>query len=120
MVRKSCFVLGLALAAFWAIGLGLDRSATILWFDAVAAVLSFGVAALVDDSRPDPVRAFGPALLALGLGALFIVGASTRQPIWATWLNFLFAIAYIGVAIVAVNPELAPTRVRRHIGARSR
>jgi hypothetical protein len=113
-------VLGLALAALWAIGLGLDRSAAILWFDAVAAVLSFGVAALVDDSNPNPIRAFGPALLSVGTGALFIVGASTRQPVWATWLNLLFAIAYIGVAIVAVNPELAPSRVRRRGSARVR
>jgi hypothetical protein len=120
VVRKSCFVLGLALAALWAIGLALDRSASILWFDAVAAIVSFGVAALVDDSSPDPARAFGPAFLAVGLGALFIIGASTRQPIWATWLNLLFAIAYIGVAIVAVNPELAPTYVRRHSGVRGR
>lgn len=117
MVRKSSLALGLGLAILWALGWGLDRSAAFLFFDAVAAIVSFGIAALVDESSDEPARAFGPGLLGLGLGVLFIVGVSTHQPLWATWLNLLFAMAYLGVAILAVNPRLA--RVPRLATARA-
>ncbi|HSS38183.1 MAG TPA: hypothetical protein VLT58_05390 [Polyangia bacterium] len=69
MVRKSCFVLGIGLAILWWVGLSENQSATVLWFDAVAAVLSFGMAA--------------------------------HQPIWASWLNFVFALGFMGVATSA-------------------
>jgi hypothetical protein len=100
MVRKSCFVLGIFLAIFWWIGLSERQQAVVLWFDAVAAVLSFGMAALIEEPEPRPSRAFGPAALGLGLGALWIVGMAYGQPVWANWLNFVFAVAYLGLALV--------------------
>src|SRR5688572_12257904 len=50
MVRKGSFLIGAGLALMWWIGLSLDASAKILWFDAVAAVVAFGIGGLVDDS----------------------------------------------------------------------
>ncbi len=101
MVRKSCFVLGAGLAILWWVGLSKNHTATLLWFDAVAAVLSFGMAALVDEPERKPSRALGPAVLGLGLAAVWIAGMAADQPIWATWLNFAFALAYMGVAAAA-------------------
>ncbi|HSS40100.1 MAG TPA: hypothetical protein VLT58_15140, partial [Polyangia bacterium] len=71
MVRKSCFVLGIGLAILWWVGLSENHSATVLWFDAVAAVLSFGMAALVEEPEHSPGRAAGPAVLGVGLAAVW-------------------------------------------------
>jgi hypothetical protein len=101
MVRKSCFLLGIGLAILWWVGLSENHAATILWFDAVGAVLSFGIAALVEDPERKPSRALGPAVLGLGLGAVWIAALAAQQPLWAAWLNFVFAVAYLGVATAA-------------------
>ena len=69
MVRKSCFILGIALGIFWWIGLSQNQAATLLWFDAVAAVLAFGTAALRVRPRAQPEpRSPVPMLLGSGLG----------------------------------------------------
>ena len=101
MVRKSCFILGVGLAILWWVGLSTNHAATLLWFDAVAAVLSFGTAALLEEPERHPSRALGPAVLGLGLAAVWIGGLGAGQPPWASWLNFVFALAYIGVATAA-------------------
>jgi hypothetical protein len=109
MVRISSFVLGLALALFWWIGLQLDRSATILWFDAVAAILSFAVGGLVDDEHPASAHAAPPALLGLGLAVLWIAGTAGGQPAWVNWLNLFFGLTYLAVAaITAWKPDFRP------------
>ena len=102
MVRKSCFILGIGLAILWWVGLSQNHAATILWFDAVAAVLAFGIAALLPDPEETPSRALGPALLGLGLAAVWIAGMAAGQPVWASWFNFVFALAFLGVSTSAV------------------
>lgn len=102
MVRKSTFILGIGLGILWWVGLSEDHRATVLWFDAVAAVLSFGMAALLEEPEHRASRAIGPAVLGLGLAAVWIGAMGAQQPSWASWLNFVFAIAYIGVATSAV------------------
>lgn len=102
MVRKSCFILGVGLAILWWVGLSENKAATVLWFDAVAAVLSFGMAALLEEPERNPSRALGPAILGLGLAAVWIAALSGHQPVWATWFNFVFAAAFLGVATSAV------------------
>ncbi len=122
MVRKSCFILGIALGIFWWIGLSENQGATLLWFDAVAAVLAFGTAALLSDPERNPSRAFVPALLGLGLGVLWIAGMATGQPLWASWLNFAFAVAFLGVAASAlIEPRLVHARhgIRRRGASRT-
>ncbi|HVV50804.1 MAG TPA: hypothetical protein VHO06_14155 [Polyangia bacterium] len=101
MVRKSCFILGIALGIFWWVGLSENQGATVLWFDAVAAVLAFGTAALVSDPEHNPGRLGGPIILGLGLAVLWIVGMSTGQPVWANWLNFVFGVAFLALAVAA-------------------
>src|SRR4029077_9876214 len=105
MVRKSSLLIGFGLGFMWWFGLSQDRSATILWFDAVGAVLAFGIAGLVDESGHNPSRAVGPAVLGLGLGVVWIVGMARHQPAWVNWMNFLFAVACLGVAIVAAGAQ---------------
>jgi hypothetical protein len=109
MVRKSCFILGIALGIFWWIGLSENQGATLLWFDAVAAVTAFGTAALLSDPERSPSRAFGPALIGLGLAIVWIGGMASGQPGWASWLNFAFAVAFLGVAVSSL---LQPRLVR--------
>jgi hypothetical protein len=121
MVRTSCFILGMALGIFWWVGLSTNPAATVLWFDAVAAVAAFGVAALLSDPERNPSRAFGPALLGLGLGLAWVFGIASGQPGWATWLNFLFAVAFLGVAVSAlVEPRLVHARPGSRPGTRQR
>jgi hypothetical protein len=104
MVRKSSFLIGLGLALFWWIGLSLNPNATLLWFDAVAAVVAFGIGGLVDDTAEHkPANALGPAVLGLGLAVLWIVGIASRQPAWVSWLNFPFAVACLAVAVMAAG-----------------
>ena len=104
MVRRSSFIIGLGLALLWWIGLSLNSSATLLWFDAIGAVVAFAIGGLVDDTvEPNPAYAFGPGMLGLGLAAVWIVGIATRQPIWVSWFNFLFAVACLAVAVMALG-----------------
>lgn len=117
MVRKSSFIIGLALGLLWWIGVSQHPGARILWFDAVAAVLSFGLGGLVD-AEAEENGAIGPAIacsaMGLGLAALWIVGMAAGQPIWANWLNFVFAVASVGtaVAVVAHGRHLTPAHDR--------
>ena len=80
MVRKSCFILGIALGIFWWVGLSRTRRPPLLWFDAIAAVLAFGMAALLSDPERNPSRAFGPALLGLGLASSGWSGSRAASP----------------------------------------
>jgi hypothetical protein len=118
MVRKSTFAIGLGLAVLWWLGLSQDQSARILWFDAIAAVLSFGIGGLIDE--PSDVgstvgAATACAVMSVGLGALWIIGMSVRQPAWANWFNFLFAVAYMATAVMAVSRGHVLTPARRRI-----
>ena len=71
------------------------------------------MAALLSDPERNPSRAFGPALLGLGLGVAWVVGIAGGQPGWASWLNFLFAVAFLGVAISSLmEPRLVHARQR--------
>ena len=104
MVRRASFLIGLGLALFWWIGLSLNANATLLWFDAVGAVVAFAIGGLVDDTfESSSAHAFGPALLGLGLAAVWIIGLATGAPAWVTWLNFAFAVASIAVAVAALG-----------------
>jgi hypothetical protein len=104
MVRRSSFLIGLGLALFWWIGLSLNASATLLWFDAVGAVVAFAIGGLVDDTvERNPANALGPALLGIGLAAVWIAGLASVQPAWVAWLNFVFAVACLAVAVMAVG-----------------
>lgn len=105
MVRRSSLLIGLGLALLWWIGLSLDRSATMLWFNAVAALIAFAIAGLIEEPEKNPGDAFGPAMLGLGLAALWIIGIATHQHVWVTWANFLFAAACLAVAVRAVSPR---------------
>jgi hypothetical protein len=94
-------VLGFALALLWLLGLAADRHVTLLWFDAVAAALSFTQAALMREDELGTTRGGGPAVIGLGLAAVWIAGMAMREPPWAVWANFALACGYIGLAIAA-------------------
>jgi hypothetical protein len=104
MVRRGSFLIGLGLALFWWIGLSVNHNATLLWFDALGAVVAFAIGGLIDDTvEANPGNALGPALLGLGLAAVWIAALASRQPWWVAWLNFLFAAASFAVAILAMG-----------------
>ena len=104
MVRRSSFLIGLGLALFWWIGLSLNSSATMLWFDAVGAVIAFAIGGLVDDTfEVTPGNALGPSLLGLGLAVVWIAALVSHQPWWVAWGNFLFSAACFAVAILSLG-----------------
>jgi hypothetical protein len=104
MVRRGSFLIGLGLALLWWIGLSLNHSATLLWFDALGAVVAFGIGGLVDDTvERKPANALGPTVLALGLAIVWIVALVSRQPAWVAWFNFLFAAASATVAVLTLG-----------------
>src|SRR4029453_18427155 len=115
MVRRGAFLIGLGLALFWWIGLSLRPSATLLWFDAVAAVVAFAIGGLCDDTfETNPADAFGPALLGLGLAVVWIVGLATRAPAWVSWPNFGFAVASLAVAMSALGARSGRFEITSH------
>jgi hypothetical protein len=104
MVRRGSFLIGLGLALFWWIGLSLHSSATLLWFDALGAVIAFAIGGLIDDSyEPNPGNALAPGLLGLGLAVVWIAALASHQPWWVAWFNFLFSAACFAVAILAMG-----------------
>jgi hypothetical protein len=115
MIRKGSIILGLALAALAAFGLWADRHAVILFFDIVAAVVAFGIAALEREDELGASRGVGPVVLGLGLAALWIAGLATHQPRWATWANFLAACASLSLGVVAASrgQHVVPATPRR-------
>ena len=111
MVRRSSLIIGVGLALLWAIGLGLDRHASLLWFNAVAAIIAFSIGGLIQDEH-DPANGVGLAILGLGLAALWIVGIASRQPTWAVWAQFPFAVACLAVAVMAASGRQIEVRSR--------
>jgi len=104
MVRRSSFLIGLGLALLWWIGLSLNHSATLLWFDAVGAVVAFAIGGLVDDTvEANPANALGPGILSLGLAAVWIAALASHQPAWVAWFNFVFAAASAALAVLALG-----------------
>src|SRR3954471_22279429 len=104
MVRRGSFLIGLGLALVWWIGLSLNHSATMLWFDALGAVVAFAIGGLIDDTvESNPANALGPGFLALGLAVVWIVALVGHQPARVAWFNFLFAAASATVAVLALG-----------------
>jgi hypothetical protein len=98
MLRKGLLILGGALAVLSGVGLAVDRQATMLWFLVIAAILSIGGAFVVEDDRVLGIsRGAGPAVIGLGLIAVFIAGLASHQPAWAVWPTLILGFA--GVAL---------------------
>jgi hypothetical protein len=123
MVKTGAAVLGGVLALLWALGLAIDRHATILWFDAVLALVSFAVVLLEHEEEMGTTRAAAPGLIGVGLVAVGIGGLALGQPRWASWANLLMACAYLALAVASAGrargvhlhmnvPALAHARVR--------
>ncbi len=96
-------VLGAALALLAVIGLAVDRQATLLWFDAIAAMISIGGAFIVEDEREIGLSlGLGPMVIGLGLIAVFIAGVAGlagHQPAWAVWANFVLGCASLALGV---------------------
>ena len=75
MLRKGLLILGGALALLSVVGLAVDRHATLLWFVVMAAMLSIGSAFIIEDEHALGIsRGAAPAVIGLGLMAVFVVG----------------------------------------------
>lgn len=93
MLRKGLLILGGALALLSVVGLAVDRRATMLWFVVIAAILSIGVAFVVEDEHALGIsRGAGPAVIGVGLIGVFVVGLAAHQPPWAVWLTLLLGL----------------------------
>ncbi len=101
MVRALLIAFGLALLLVWLVGLLDHATWWMTWLDGIAALASFGLAALVTKDSGPIATAIGPALVGSGLLALFIVGISTRSSAWIVWFNLAFAAGLLSFAALA-------------------
>ena len=89
MVRRSSFVIGLGLALLLVDRAqpqsqrdhALVRRGRAPWWRSRSAASS------TTRVETNPANALGPALLGLGLAALWIVGIASRQPAWVAWVQ---------------------------------
>jgi hypothetical protein len=115
MLRKGLLILGGALALFSVVGLAVDRSATMLWFVVMAAMLSIGSAFIVEDEHAlGSSRGAAPGMIGLGLIAVFVVGLAWHQPAWSVWLTFVLGIAALAVSMAVVIDRHHDLRVHAH------
>jgi len=117
MIRKSMLVLGVCAAVVWWVGLSQNHRASILWMYAIGAALSFTMAGLLDEPDEQRSRSVVPALIGMGFAALFVVGSASRQPAWLNTFSFLFAFAYLAVAIISNSMD---RRLARSVAANRR
>jgi hypothetical protein len=115
MLRKGLLMLGGALAVLTLVGLAVDRSATMLWFDAIAAILSIGSAFIVEDEHALGIsRGSSPAVIGLGLMAVFLVGRAWHQPGWAVWPTFVLGVAALALSMAVVAERHHELRTHAH------
>ena len=115
MLRKGLLILGGALALLSVIGLAVDRSATLLWFVVMAAMVSIGSAFIVEDEHALGIsRGAAPAVIGLGLMAVFVAGLSSHQPAWSVWLTFVLGLAALALAMAVVADRHLDLRLPRH------
>ena len=116
MLRKGMLVLGLALGLVAALGLHFDHRATLLWFAVIAALLSIGETGIIRERELGATRGIGPAVIGLGLAVVWVVGLhfGQRSSSWAAWVTFVFACAYLGLAIVAARQGRRQTSAPAH------
>jgi hypothetical protein len=104
MVRVGLVILGTALGLLSAFGLSADRGVTMLWFDAIAAIVAFGSALIIEDEQQLGTSLAGaPGMLAAGLVAVGLVGLAWGQPRWAVALNFVLAAVALVLAITGLS-----------------
>lgn len=109
MSRVNAIVLGIGLAVLWIVGLALNATPWLTWLNGVAALCSFGIAALVAPDTPAARQSVPPILAALGLFAMWIIGLATRSTEWLVWLTFVAGCAYVLDAVAIVGQEREPT-----------
>jgi FtsH-binding integral membrane protein len=115
MLRKGLLILGGALALLSVVGLAANHSATLLWFVVMAAMLSIGLAFVIEDEHALGMsRGAAPAMIGIGLIAVFVVGLASHQPAWAVWLTFVLGAAALGLSMAVVADRHFDLHVPRH------
>lgn len=115
MLRASLVALGIATLLLWIVGVVDHATIWIVWLDGVAAALTFLLVPVTRDRVGAIGVAIGPALIGLGLIALFIVGLVTEASGWITWFNLAFGAGYLMFAAFAfilrtVEPRMVSQR----------
>lgn len=136
MVKGWSFVLGLGIAALWAVACVKGVvPAELSWGDALAAVWCFWIVVGLHPGTHPFVKAANPFALSVLLFALWATGLLLHGPAWQTWWNFslgcaLLIVAYAGElkegaaedaepkAPAPDLPRFFPPRVRPAIKAR--
>lgn len=91
MLRLFPALIGLGLAALWVIGLSVDATTWLTWFDGIGATLAFASVGLIPERRSGLVAAFCLGGLAAGLLALWLVGVVRHATPWLTWWTLVAA-----------------------------
>ena len=114
MLRASLAALGVAMLLLWVVGVADGSTIWLTWLDGIAGVLTFLAIPVVRDETGPIGAATVPALLGLGLVAMFVIGLGTHASGWLTWFTLAFGIGYLGFAAFA----FAERAVRPHLESR--
>jgi hypothetical protein len=109
MTRIMAIVLGIGLGIFWLVELaspgftdsivGSSAVRWITWLDLLVVVWAFSIAAMnaPDVRKKTPRGMYGLAGVLL---VLWMVGLTSSAPLWITWWNFAFAVAFLVAGII--------------------
>jgi hypothetical protein len=115
MLRASLVALALATLLLWLVGLVDGATVWLTWLDGVAALLTLLLVPVTRDYL-GPLRvSVGPALIGIGLVAMFVAGLATRASAWLVWFNLAFGAGYLmfaGFAFIvrAFEPQMESRR----------
>ena len=102
-------ILGIGLVVLWIAGLG---SATaprwLTWFDGLAALASFAIAAFTPAYASKSTRMGEPIAVSVGLYALWVIALASGATGWLTWWTFVFACAFVGLGIACASERRTP------------
>jgi hypothetical protein len=85
----------LSLLLLWLVAVVDGATTWMTWLTGAAGVLTFWLVPVARPERSPVAAAVGPALIGMGLLALFVAGLVTHASGWLTWFIFAFAAGYL-------------------------
>ena len=109
MLKKMSTLFGLGLVVLWIAGLGsAEATPWLTWFDGLAALCAFGIAAFTPRYATRGTRMGQPIALAVGLFILWAVGLANGATPWLSWWNFVFGCAFLILGVAAGAERQVP------------
>ncbi|HEY6477939.1 MAG TPA: hypothetical protein VI456_15285 [Polyangia bacterium] len=99
MNQLVSIALSFGLVVLWVAGLALQASRWLSWFALLAGLVAFVGAARFTESARTGIAGWGA--MAGGLFLVWIVALATHATSWLTWSTFVFAWAFVILAVAA-------------------